>query len=115
MFLSLNTCKDLNLIHQDFPKHNISMSPEVGINTTIVNKETSERVVPNRPDQIPFPGTPENIPKLEIWLKDIFAQTAFNITDPLPIMTGEPQKFHLKENAIPYAATTPIPIPYHWK
>ena len=30
-------------------------------------------------------------------------------------MSGKPHRFHLKENAIPFAAQTPIPIPHHWK
>ena len=30
-------------------------------------------------------------------------------------MSGKPHKFHLKENAIPFAAHAPVPIPHHWK
>ena len=30
-------------------------------------------------------------------------------------MSGKPHKFHLKGNAVPFAAHTSIPIPHHWK
>ena len=30
-------------------------------------------------------------------------------------MHGKPHCFHLRDNAIPYAAHTPIPIPHNWK
>ena len=30
-------------------------------------------------------------------------------------MCGRPHKFHLKENAVSFAAHTPIPIPHHWR
>ena len=46
----------------------------------------------------------------------LFSSTVFNIeADILPIMKGEPHKIRLKKNAVPYAAHTPIPVPYHWK
>ena len=72
------------------------------------------------PAEIPFPAIQENIPKLENWLLTAFKSTAFNITlpyliDPLPKMSGEPQKINLRKDAIPYAVLTPIPIPHYWK
>ena len=30
-------------------------------------------------------------------------------------MSRKPQSFHITENAIPYSANSPIPIPHHWK
>ena len=30
-------------------------------------------------------------------------------------MSGKPHKLHLKDNAIPYAAHSPIPVPHYWK
>ena len=29
-------------------------------------------------------------------------------------MSEKPHKFHVKENAVPFATHTPIPIPHHW-
>ena len=60
--------------------------------------------------------TENNIKSLELWLLDTFSETTFNISaEPLPQMPGKPQSFHLTENAIPYSANSPIPIPHHWK
>ena len=30
-------------------------------------------------------------------------------------MSGKPHKIHLVDDALPFAAHTPIPIPHHWK
>ena len=30
-------------------------------------------------------------------------------------MSGKFQKLHIVDNAIPYAAHSPIPVPHHWK
>ena len=47
---------------------------------------------------------------------DQFSKSTFDITSqPLPPMTGKPQKLHTADNATPYAAHSPIPIPRHWK
>ena len=60
--------------------------------------------------------TENNIKSLELWLLDTFSETTFNISaEPLPQMSGKPQSFHITENAIPYSANSPIPIPHHWK
>ena len=71
---------------------------------------------PPRPLSLPFPASDANIPRLERWLMDAFASSAFNITDePLPTMSGPPMKIQLKADAVPHAIHTPIPIPHHWK
>ena len=44
-----------------------------------------------------------------------FHDTTFNLSPPLPVMTGPPAKIHLKDDAIPYARHSPIPVPHHWK
>ena len=74
------------------------------------------QLLPERPTAIPILPSDENIPQLESWLLSHFSKSTFDITSkPLPQMSGKPQKFHLVENALPYAAHSPIPIPHHWK
>ena len=100
MYLSLDVWKTINVVHKDFPHVDLSSTPSIS-NITI-----SERVerLPSQPAYIPYSATDENIPKLKAWLQEKFLLTTFNITDPLPLMSGKPHKFHLKENAVPFAA-----------
>ena len=47
---------------------------------------------------------------------DQFSKSNFYITSyPLPSMPGKPEKLHILDNAIPYAAHFPIPVPHHRK
>ena len=71
---------------------------------------------PPRPTNLPFPATPENIPKLKSWLTDAFKDTAFSKVGEdgkFPALTGPLAHIHLKEGAVPRARHTPIPVPYH--
>jgi len=106
-YLSQTAMKDLGIIDESFP-NSISATTE---------SPSDECNCPKRPTEIPFAPTEENIPKLKAWLLDAFASSALNQCphQKLPKMTGEPIKLHLKEDAIPYAAHTPIPVPHHWK
>ena len=112
-YLSQTAMKDLGIINKSFP---ISTSAATGSQSHQCScpRRTPP---PERPKEIPFPPTTENIPKLKTWLLEAFASSAFNQCShqTLPEMTGEPVQLHLKEDAIPYAAHTPIPIPHHWK
>ena len=103
MYLSLDVCKKIDVVHKEFPQVDLSST------SSINNITVSERVerLPSRPAYIPYLATEENISKLEAWLWEKFSSTAFNITDPLPLMSGKPHKFHLEENAVPFAAHTP--------
>ena len=107
LYLSLDVCKRIGLVHEEFP--NIDTSKLIGINS-------SSCQVPPRPSELPYPPTEENIEKLEKWLLDAFSETAFNVdAEPLPVMAGKPHHIHLTDDAELYAANTPIPIPHHWK
>ena len=53
---------------------------------------------------------------MEDWLLKAFSEHVFNTGKyPLPVMSGKPQHIHLKDNAIPYAIHSPIPVPCHWR
>ncbi len=69
--------------------------------------------MPTRPTSLPHPPTPENVPKLETFIREKFASTAFYKTPPFPAISGPPAKINLKTDAVPYARHTPIPIPHH--
>ena len=81
----------------------------------ITDTEPSSRPLPQRPAKIPYPPSPDNIPKLEKYLLDSFRESAFNCTHPFPHMPGPAAHIHLQEDAIPKARHTPIPVPFHLK
>ena len=105
--------KDLGIVSKSFP-NSISASTGSPPNKCYCPKRTPP---PNRPKDIPFEPTQENVPKLKEWILDTFGSSALNQCphQELPTMTGEPVRLHLKEEVVPYAAHTPIPVPHHWK
>lgn len=112
LYLSQTAMKDLGIVEDHFPDSKSAatkLSDKCGC--------PPRTKTPERPEVIPFAPTDENVPKLKEWLLDAFASSAFNQCphQELPTMTGEPIKLHLKDNAVPYAAHTPIPVPHHWK
>lgn len=106
-YLSLDVCKNLSLIHQQFPNVNIN---------NVHADPPSSPTLPIRPPELPFPPTENDIPNLQSWLLSTFKDSTFNIDKyPLPPMSGKPLQVHLEPNAIPYASHSPIPIPHNWK
>ena len=75
------------------------------------------RTMPKRPDKLPFPAIPENNAKMELWIKEYFASSTFNICPDkvLPEMSGPPVEIHLKDGAVPYKAQTAVSVPLHWQ
>ena len=70
---------------------------------------------PPRPEQPPFPPIVENIPKLETFIKQQFASSAFNKSPPFPAMNAPPAHIHLLPNSKPYARHSPINVPRNWE
>ena len=58
--------------------------------------------MPKRPDKLPFPAIPENNEKMEVWLKEYFASSTFNVclAKELPEMSRPPFEIHLKDGAV---------------
>ena len=107
LYLSLDVCKKLKLVHQNFPNVNVAANNVIQDN---VEK------LPKRPDHLSYPATIDNIQNLENWFLNEFSSTTFNVSKyPLPLMSAPKQHIHLKSNAIPHACHTPIPVPHHWK
>ena len=119
LLLSQEACIDLGFIDKEFPK---VKSSQVCTNKTGKKSDCDcdcpERSPPPEvPSQIPFPPTPENVPRLQQWICEYYAASAFNCCEcqPLPKMHGPPLKIFIQEGAKPVAAHTPIPIPLHWQ
>ena len=122
--LSLEACIDLGMVCEDFPLNKIGREG-CGVCSVAqqVKKEGCEckcpvrTLAPDAPDTPPFKPTPENIPKLENWIREYFAASAFNCCEcqPLPKMHGPPLKIFMEKNVKPVASHSPIPVPLHWQ
>ena len=119
-YASLQVCKSLGLVHENFPHHVVTRVSDVThkpmkhpCQTQVKTTKTHEV---SRPSELPYPATEENVARLKGWLLQRFANTTFNTSqNPLPMMAGAPHHIHLVDGAIPYACHTPIPIPKHWE
>ena len=125
LYISLQTCKGICIIHKNFPHVNVNqlsanaitdLGQGTSTKTTVENSSTDKlgRVIPNRPEQLPFPPTEENIDKLEKYFLDTFSESTFNNHDPIPHLP-KPMKIHVKDDATPHADYTPLPTPPHFR
>ena len=136
IFLSKDTLVEMSVIPPYFP-----MPPPrrkygevAGLKGTSTDTTTEEECLPPKslpgakakcgcpirtpapaPPKLPFPATEENRDKLETFLAEYYSSSTFNTCNhqPLPLMHGEPLKFHLQEGAIPHAIHVPPSIPVH--
>ena len=113
VYISLETCKQLNLVSKTFPLNNIHTDVN-NINTELPVNDIKESL-PCKPASLPYAPTNENIPLLTEWFLNKFADSTFKTSDELKTMLVKPHKIHIKEDAVPFAAHTPIPTPHHWK
>ena len=135
-YLSLEAMLDLNLLQTLTHGGPINAACDVTTESTIdANVETAKtpphptmssdepcacpvrKAPPVRPDNLPFPATPENNEKMEKWLLEEFASSTFNKCprQHLPEMSGPPVEIHLKDGAVPYKAQTAVSVPLHWQ
>ena len=126
LLLSLEACIGLGYVSDKFPhaqcdsSHSQAASNsenKTGKNPECDCKCPERERAPDVPAEIPFDPIPENVPKLEQWIRDYYAASAFNCCEcqPLPDMHGPPVKIHLTEDAKPVASHSPIPVPLHWQ
>lgn len=109
-YLSLDACKDLGLVHRNFPIYVASATTK---GEGVVH---SENIPMARPTKLPFSPLIENVPRLEEWLRRHFSFSTFNTNrTPLPTMAGKPHHIHLMADAVPYACHTPASVPRHWE
>lgn len=119
MFLSRQACIDLALISKDFP-----LIGETHDSTAELIDETKKpcncpkrQQPPPRITTMPFTPCKENRSKLELWLRERYKGSTFNVCEHqlLPFMTGPLMRLMVDANAIPVASHSPIPIPVHWQ
>ena len=117
IYFSKQGCIDTNIIPASFPYPMKEDSQHVrALDQTECKPEPTKREnPPPRPATLPYPPKPENIKKLQNYIVDKFSSTTFNNAAPFPQMATVPAHIHLKQNAIPYARHSPIPVPHHWK
>lgn len=119
LYLSEAALKELHVIDEDFPSvaKDPSMASQVASQANEQCECKKRTVTPDRPAEIPYPATKENVPRLKEWLIGAFAASAFNTCthQKLHSMTGEPVNVRFKKGCSPHAVHTPIPIPHHWK
>ena len=140
--LSKHTCGKLGLISQDFPKIGEHLLGPVeqneGLQVNEVKEQRSEELFqekgvcdpdsrkpcrcPRReyvdpPTHLPFPADEENREKLENWIINYYASSAFLSCkrQEMPCTEGPPMKIHLKPDAVPVAIHKPVPVPLHFR
>ena len=110
LYFSKQGCIEVNILPHNFPQPIPTAHP-----ATVSAVQQPHLPPPQPPSQLPYPPTPENVPKLEAYIRQKFANSAFNNSPPFPSLSGPPAKIHLKPDAVPHARHAPIPIPHHWK
>ena len=139
--LSNHTCEKLGLVSPDFPKvgeHLVPLGQDVQLRVNEVKRQASgdlyqeagvcdpdsslpcrcpRREYVDPPTQIPFPAVASNRERLEEWIKDYYASSAFlNCKrQEMPCTQGPPMKIHLRPDAVPVAIHKPVPVPLHFR
>ena len=127
-FLSQSAQADLGIIPKRYTTPNM-FSSEPTVTASYESKPSPNTCVPcargcpqrtappQAPTQLPFTPTPENREKLEKWLLQHYASSAFNVCEhqQLPKMNAKPLNIHFRPAAEPKAFHCPIPVPHHWK
>ena len=116
-YLSESALKDLELIPRNFPSQTSKIDASALVNGKALCGCPRRTTVPDEPANIPFPPIASNRDRLELWLREHFKSSAFNICphQPLQMMTGRPLDIMFTQGAKPSAVHTPIPVPHHWK
>ena len=99
LYFSRAACIDVGIRHKHFLNPLTDEHKEVDL-----KPKKCENQLPNRPPNLPFPATEDNIGKLKSWLPEKFAKTTFNKDGIFPAMSGPAAHIHLKEGTIPKAS-----------
>ena len=132
--LSRHTCERLGLIDEEFPKpghvkDDIGHAHVHGVDIGVYQEHGEcdpDNELPCRcprrefvdpPSKLPYPPTAENREKLEVWIKDYFAGSAFNVCkrQAMPCTEGPPMKIHTHPDAVPVVVHKPVPVPLHYR
>ena len=118
--LSLEACIDLQIVNESFPqpvdKSECSAAQQMKKDSCDCSCP-ARSTAPEPPEKIPFEPSASNVPKLEAWIRDHYAASAFNTCEcqALPKMHGPPLKIFMQEGVRPVASHSPIPVPLHWQ
>ena len=125
LFLSLEACIELGLLHDSFPSIPKAISDSVHEVTNVNSTPEEDRpcrcptrsLPPPVPTTLPLPATEENRTKLEEHLRDMYRASTFNVCEhqTLPLMSGPPLRLAIDTEATPTAHHNPIPVPLHWQ
>ena len=96
IYFSRQGCTETNILPASFPYPMGSSSD--------MNAVSPKSDAPTRPNNLPFPATEENIPKLRDHLVTKFSTSVFNKATPFRAMNCKPAHIHLKEDATPFAS-----------
>ena len=113
IYFSREGCIDVGILHPSFPypmDHKHHPTEEIaGLNDDVASNSPKMRS-----RTLPCPATESNADKLKQHLINEFS-SVFTRSTPFRQMNCKPAHIHLKEDAVPYAIHTPIPVPLHWK
>jgi len=135
LYLSYDTMLDLGILNRNFPQIGMFQDKEqssiqnsdISMSSGMICGATKDdggicdcpkrTPVPDKPDEFPFPCTPENNSKMKAWLLDRYKSSTFNRCPHqlLPSMTGPPVEIHIKDDVKPIACHKATPIPLHWQ
>ena len=123
LYLSETALKELHIINSSFPEPVSVNESKSAASADVTQQEDTEcrcarrASPPQRPTELPFAATADNVGHMKTWLISAFTSSAFNtcVHQPLQSMTGAPVNIKFKEDVMPYAVHAPIPIPHHWK
>ena len=123
-FLSRASCRELGIIGPTFPE--VGTFSENGSLQSVKTEEHETepckcpvRVLPPPPPaSLPYPGTAENVQKLEDFIKNHYKASTMNMCEhqPLPLIKGSPPlELHLDTKARPVACHRASPVPIHYQ
>ena len=138
--LSRHTCEKLGVISSEFPKVGehlvkaVTEQSEVEVNVVqesgAVYQEEGEcdpdselpcrcprREFVDPPGELPYLPMEENRKKLEDWIKDYYASSAFLACkrQEMPCTEGPPMRIHTDPDAVPVVVHKPVPVPLHFR
>ena len=117
-YFSRQACTEVKIIHKNFPypydmeEGEVAATQDQEVPAQGQETSTPPSLIPERPPNLPFPPTEENVPKLTQYLKDKWYNTAFNKAQyPFPDMNTPQGRFHLKKTAVSRTVHTPFLVP----
>ena len=77
---------------------------------------STQQTPPSCPEELLFPATQENTPKMRKWLLDRYAASTFNTCPhhPLQDMTGPPLAIRVEAGVQTAVTNCPVRVPVHW-